>query len=188
MRSETLTDNEIMLMVRNGDLDKMTLLFERHHRSLFGFFYHMTGKKDFSEDLIQTVFYRMLKYRNSFQGSGEFKKWMYFLSFNVLKDEMKKNKRKYAEKSLSEFEDQVEYGELAGDAIEKEQDLSLLRNAIGKLSPDERRILILSKFQQLRYNEISEILGISEGAVKVRVHRAFTQLKNIYLKTASYAL
>ena len=175
-------------MVKNGDLDKMTMLFERHHRPLFGFFYHMTGKRDFSEDLMQTVFYRMLKYRHSFKGNGEFRNWMYYLAFNVLKDETKKNKRQFFVRDLSEFEDKIEYGELSDHGIQKEQELMELKNAMAGLSADERKILILSKFQRLQYQEIAGILGISEGAVKVRVHRAFIQLKNIYLKKMSYAL
>lgn len=175
-------------MVKNGDLDKMTFLFEKYHRSLFGFFYHMTGKRDLSEDLLQTVFYRMLKYRNSFQGNGEFRNWMYYLSFNVLKDEVRKNKRRYMEQDLSEIEDKIDYGTQADEGIRKEQDLEMLHSAIAKLTDDERKILILSKFQKLQYNEIAKILGISEGAVKVRVHRAFAQLKSIYLKKVSYAL
>lgn len=59
-----------MLQVKAGDVDKMGLLFERYHRKLFGFLYHLTGRADASEDLVQNVFYRMLKYRHTFTGEG----------------------------------------------------------------------------------------------------------------------
>lgn len=175
-------------MVKNGDLNKMTLLFDRYNKTLFGFFFHMSGRRDVSEDMLQTVFYRMLKYRQTFHGKGEFKSWMYFLAYNVFKDETKKNKRHQSQQDLSEYEDRIEYGVQADDSIQKEQDMIMLRNAMKSLKHDEREILVLSQFQKLPYQEISLILGISEGAVKVRVHRAFAQLKIIYLKTASYAL
>ena len=50
-----------MLQVKQGKVDKMGLLFERYHRPLFGFFYHLGSDGNTSEDLVQTVFYRMLK-------------------------------------------------------------------------------------------------------------------------------
>ena len=56
-----------MLQVKAGDLDKMGLLFERYHRPLFGFLFRMTGQTEASEDMVQTVFYRMLKYRVFFR-------------------------------------------------------------------------------------------------------------------------
>ncbi|WP_311136786.1 RNA polymerase sigma factor [Hymenobacter cellulosilyticus] len=50
----------------------MGLLFERYHRKLYSFLYHMLGRADTSEDLVQTVFYRMLKYRHTYTGEGSF--------------------------------------------------------------------------------------------------------------------
>ncbi len=85
-----LTDNSLMLKVKAGDLDKMGLLFERYHRPLFAFLYHSTGQAAHSEDLVQTVFYRMLKYRYTFTEVGEFRTWMYHLARNVLNDAIKK--------------------------------------------------------------------------------------------------
>lgn len=60
----SLTDNALMLRVKTGDLSKMGLFFERYHRELFGFLYHISNSPDAGEDMVQTVFYRMLKYRH----------------------------------------------------------------------------------------------------------------------------
>ncbi|MFC6225414.1 RNA polymerase sigma factor [Hymenobacter artigasi] len=70
---DSLTDNALMLRVKAGDVDRMGLLFERYHRPLFGFLYHMLGRAAACDDLVQTVFYRMLKYRHTFTGDGEFR-------------------------------------------------------------------------------------------------------------------
>jgi DNA-directed RNA polymerase specialized sigma24 family protein len=59
-------DNELMLKVRDGDLGKLSFLFERYHRALFNFFLRSTGSRDLSEDLVQEVFLRILKYRHTF--------------------------------------------------------------------------------------------------------------------------
>jgi len=57
--------------------------------------------------------------------------------------------------------------------------------AMESLSDDNRELLILCRYQELKYHEIARILDISEAAVKVRVHRALNQLKSNYLKIAN---
>ena len=79
-------DNELMLKVRDGDLGKLSFLFERYHRALFNFFLRSTGSRDLSEDLVQEVFLRILKYRHTFRpdsfsrglesvGEGSLQQW-----------------------------------------------------------------------------------------------------------------
>jgi len=56
---------------------------------------------------------------------------------------------------------------------------------MSKLSDDQREILTMSRFQELKHQEIAQIMNITEGAVKVRVHRAMCELKSIYTKMVS---
>lgn len=174
-----------MIKVKNGDLDKLGLLFERYHRALFGYMFHMTGQRELSEDLVQNVFYRILKYRHTFRGEGEFKTWMYHMARNVINDNGRTIKRSVRQQELTEHAENVGGGFSAEDPIQKKQELATLRAAMEKLSPENREILVMSKFQELRYNEIAQIMEITEGAVKVRVHRAIGQLKNMYLEIAN---
>lgn len=180
-----LTDNALMLNVKNGNLDHLGLLFERHHRALLGFLFHMTGHKEQSEDMVQTVFYRMLKYRHTFRGDGEFRTWMYHLARNVVHDHGRTQKRSVKEAELVEGVMDISGGADADENLRRKQDQLMLRQALNQLSEESREILVLSKFQELRYQEIASILDISEGAVKVRVHRAMSQLKNAYLQIAN---
>ena len=170
-----------MLKVKNGDLDKLGLLFERYHRALYGFIFHMTGQRELSEDMVQNVFYRMLKYRNSFAGKGEFVVWMFHIGRNILKDHAKQQQRTGKHNELDSIAEQIGGGVLADEQLKKKQDQLLLHTALAKLSTDDREVLTLNKFQELKYHEIAQILNITEGAVKVRVHRAMSQLKEIYI-------
>jgi RNA polymerase sigma factor (sigma-70 family) len=172
----TLTDNSLMLRVKAGDLDKMGLLFERYNRPLFGFFYHMTHAADSSEDLVQNVFYRMLKYKHTFTGEGEFRTWMYHLARNVLNDSAKQNKSR-DHYDVNEFADRIGGGTLADESLEKQQDKDFLHKAMAGLSEEYREVLILSRFQELKYDEIAKVLNINEGTVKVRVHSALGEVK-----------
>lgn len=174
-----------MLKVKNGDLDKLGLLFERYHRALLGFLFHMTGQRELSEDLVQNVFYRMLKYRHTFRGDGEFRTWMYHMARNVVNDNGRSLKRTVKHYELTEAAENLGGGAMADESIQKKQELATLRNAMANLSEESREVLILSKFQELKYHEIAQVLDITEGAVKVRVHRAMSQLKNMYLQIAN---
>lgn len=178
----TLTDNTIMLKAKAGDLDKMSLLFERYHRPLYGFLYHMTYRREASEDMVQTVFYKMLKYRYTFTGEGEFVHWMYSIARNVLKDSARKSKLPMQQESVDDMADRIGGGTPADGQLEKKQAHRELHNAMARLNEDQREVLTLSRFQELKHQEIARILNITEGAVKVRVHRAMQELKEIYVK------
>ncbi|HEX8507208.1 MAG TPA: RNA polymerase sigma factor [Hymenobacter sp.] len=171
-----------MLKVKSGDVDRMGLLFERYHRQLFGFLYHMLGRADTSEDLVQNVFYRMLKYRHTFTGEGEFRTWMYHLARNVLADHVKKNRHDRHHTDVADLAEHLGGGSRADEALERGQDVAQLHQALARLSPDHREVLVLSRFQEMKYGEIARVLNTTEGAVKVRVHRAMNELKTAFLR------
>jgi len=171
-----------MLKVKNGDIDKMGLLYERYHRQLFRFLFNMTRQKELSEDMVQNIFLRMLKYPDGFMGFGEFRMWMYHIARNALYDHFRKVKRTPAHSDLTNL-DEIIVGEQYTDTmLEKEQELKILETAMDKLSDENRELLVLCRFQELKYHEIARILNTTEGAIKVRVHRALTLLRNNYLK------
>jgi RNA polymerase sigma-70 factor (ECF subfamily) len=169
-----------MLLVKAGDLEKMGLLFERHHKALFGFLFHLTQRREASEDMVQTVFYRMLKYRKSFTEGSSFSGWMYHIARNVLKDQKFGLNNKYD--MILVHEEQLAGGIPADEQLEKTQSQQLLYDAMSMLRADDREILILNRMKELKYPEISEIMGITEGAARVRVSRAVEELKKIFIK------
>jgi RNA polymerase sigma factor (sigma-70 family) len=169
-----------MLKVKQGDLENMAPLFERYHKPIFGFLYHSTGNKTTSEDLVQSVFYRMIKYRHTFTGEGEFKTWMYHLSRNVLNDHFKKNKNLSFKSDISVFDTQGE--NLIEEQIDKTQDHEQLHRALQMIHENHREVLVLSRFQDLSYKEIALILDTSEANIKVKVHRAIAELRTVFLR------
>src|SRR6185295_20196098 len=86
------TDLELMLAVRNGNLEKLGILFDRHQQSLFNYFYRLSGDAASSDDLVQEVFLRMLKYRRSFRQDSQFRAWMYQIARAARIDRFKKHR------------------------------------------------------------------------------------------------
>lgn len=170
-----------MIKVKDGDTDKLGLLFERYKKPLFGFFYGMTKDRELSEDLVQNVFIRILKYRYLFRGEGDFKTWMFHIARNVNHDHYRKIKWK-GKDSLENWEERLSNYENRDTQYQQDEELQLLTMAIDRLPEDRREILFLSKFQDKKYKEIGAILGCSEGAVKVKVFRALQDLKEVYKK------
>src|ERR1700743_1483632 len=79
-----LTDAKIIVRVKEGHLSELTELFDRYHLKLFNFFWKLTFDKTVSEDLTQTLFYRVMKYRLSFNAEqGSFKSWIYRMARNI---------------------------------------------------------------------------------------------------------
>lgn len=170
-----------MLKVKEGDLGKLGLLFERYKRPLYGFFYGLTKNGEVSEDLVQNVFFRILKYRYLFRGEGDFKTWMFHIARNVNNDHFRKNKLN-AKDSLEDWQERLGSNENRSTEIQNDEELQILSMAMDRLPVDKREIILLSKFQDKKYKEIGEIIGCSEGAVKVKVFRALQELKEVYRK------
>ena len=68
--------------------------------------------------------------------------------------------------------------------LKRKQELTMLRRALLRLPLEKRELLVMSRFQNLKYEEIAQILGCDVGAVKVRVFRAVRALGQIYFELA----
>ena len=170
-----------MNKVRDGDLDKLGLLFERYKRMLFAYFYGMNRNAELSEDLVQNVFTRIIKYKSGFKGEGSFKYWLFHIARNVNADHYRKNKNvRYLD--VANYEDRVEDDRRADSEIEKRENQEFLQRALMNLEADQREIILLSKIEEMKYSEIAGMMEISEGAVKVRVFRAMQELKQMVNK------
>ena len=175
---EAETDNSIMLRVRDGHLEDLGVLFERHHVRLLNFFMKMTGDRAVSEDLVQESFVRILRYRDSFRGDqGDFTMWMYRLARSIGIDHFRRSTRG----RTTELDDNLTADDPSPlDQIETDRSAGLLKRSILELSPEKREVLVLHRFHFKKFTEIAEILDCSVGTAKTRAHRAMKDLRRIY--------
>lgn len=166
-------------MVQDGDLSKMGLLYERHHRSLFGFFYRLTDSGSESEDLVQNVFYRLLKYRHAFKNEGKFVYWLYAVARNVSKDVYKKKDPLMHSSELEDVQEKRREDMNVEEMIMHVEQKNSLRMALSSLSEDQQEAIVLSKFQGMKYHEIAVIANCTESAIKARIRRGIIEMKKI---------
>lgn len=175
-----LDDAVLMKKLQEGQTDKLGLLFERYHQRMFAFFMRLTsGNQSLSEDLVQNTFFRILKYKKSYNPEKKFSTWIYQVGRNVFFDHCRKGGN---ENSVDDFKSNEPVDEMVSPFQETDERLDLLRMALDQLPEDKREIIVLSRYEGLRYKEIGEIMDCSETAIKVKAHRAMKELKDIYLK------
>ena len=178
------SDHDLMLAVRTGDLRRLGDLFERHHGALYGFFVHLTRDRDASEDLVQMVFYRILKYRHTYRDEGKFSAWIYHLARMVAADHFSSRRERHHRAAADETEpgwvDLPDDSPSPAARVATAADLALLDRALAALAPEQRELLVLARFQGLSHEEIARLFDTTVGAVKVRVHRAFCALRDRY--------
>ena len=184
-----------MLQVQEGSISELAELFERYHVRIYNFFLKLTLDKQVSEDLTQNVFLRVIRYRHTYkQRSGTFKTWLYQMARNIHADYYRHEKKLAGrfKRPGTGTRGMEEYGrreegfenETADimDEVYQEDQFEKLDKALCQLTPLQKEIIILSRYQGLRYTEIGRIRNMSVAAIKVQVHRAMKDLRDLYFK------
>lgn len=175
-----MTDEMIMEAVKNGDLQQVSVLFERYHKRIFNFLARMTMDRDAAEDLTQNVFLRIMKYRTSYREGLLFQSWIYQVARNAFSDHYQTRKNKFSDfVSVEKVSESLEDSAASSEMEEKEQ---LLARSMALLSDEQRELLILTRFQHLKYEEVATIMNTTVANIKVKVHRAIGKLREHYFE------
>jgi RNA polymerase sigma factor (sigma-70 family) len=173
-----ISDEQLMEEVKQGDLAKASLLFDRYHKHLYNFFVKISADRDLGNDLTQNVFLRMLKFRHTYKAEAKFKAWIFQIARNIYADHYRSNKEANS-KEVIDLHHQEEAIDVKWVNDEREK---LLYIALYRLNIDQRELLLMSKFQKMKYEDIAQVYDTSVGAIKVKVHRAIKKLQEHYFK------
>ncbi len=174
-----MTDETIMEAVKSGDLQQATLLFERYNKRIYNFLARMTSDRLLAEDLTQNVFLRIIKYRMSYREGARFQSWIYQIARNVFSDHYQSAKNRY-----SDFVDVEKISDHMPDNEEMEQQEreNLLQRSMARLTDEQRELLVLTRFEHMKYEEVAEMMNTTVANIKVRVHRAIGRLREFYFQ------
>lgn len=171
---QAVSDEQLMLWLKEGDQSCLAALFERHHAALYNFCWQLTRNQALAEDVSQEAFLRVLKARRSYRG-GLFKAWLYNIARNLAFDQLRRAGRQQAlpaSPAEAEIETRDPERTTAGG-----QARDLVARALAMMPPAAREVVLLGRLEFDDYDTLGAALDCSPGAAKVRMHRAMKQLK-----------
>jgi RNA polymerase sigma-70 factor, ECF subfamily len=183
------TDVQLMLDVKAGDEQSFALLLHRYRTPLVNFLYRMVRNREQAEDLAQEVFIRVYRARADYVPSAKFTTWLFRIATNLALNSIRDTRHQRMEVSLDApvTVDSEEGDERPLDVAEKNPNIEehlvqeaqrdMIRHAIDKLPEKQRAAVLLHKYQDLDYGEISKILSCSESALKSLLFRAYETLR-----------
>jgi len=179
---EDAEDVRLMELVSHGDTSAFETLVERHQSLVGGTVAHMLGSNSDVEDISQQVFIRVWKSARRYVPRAKFTTWLLKITRNLVFNELRRSKRHahvplQTDPGAEEFPLKDEKNP-APDASLLETELrQAIDDAIAQLPESQRMALILRRYEQLSYEEISEVLDLSVPAVKSVLFRARTELR-----------
>ena len=175
-----MTDESIMEAVKSGDIQQASVLFDRYHKKIFNFLARMTMDRALAEDLTQNVFLRVIKYRSSYRAGNRFESWIYQVARNLFSDHYQAHKNKQlGSVDIEKMGDKVVDQE---DGAEQEEREKILHRSMALLTEEQRELLVLTRFQHMKYEEVAVIMETSVANIKVKVHRAIAKLREHYFE------
>src|SRR5713226_1865494 len=186
VRSDGLSDAEVMLRVKAGDDPAFEYLVQKYRRPMISFMYRMARNSAAAEDLAQEVFLRVYRSRESYEASAKFTTWLYRIATNLAVNHARDTRHERPEVQVSLDEPDEESGttlELpdghltAEEAMVRRERMLAIRSKVEALPEQQRLAVIMHKYQQMDYKQIAEVLKKSESATKSLLFRAYETLR-----------
>jgi|SRR5581483_7083615 len=178
------TDTDLVARCLAGEQGAWDELIKTHTKRVYALCYRFTSRENEAQDLTQDVFLRVFKSLSSFRaGEGSFVVWLTRLTRNLLVDHYRRTKYERVtdaiEEKLPVLEERTAQISRTDGMLAGREAGELLREALGKLSPELREAVILRDLQEMEYREIAHVLNIPEGTVKSRLNRGRAELARV---------
>ncbi len=184
-------DVRLMLRVRGDDSTAFKEIVDKYQHRLIGILAHLCGSPDEAEDLAQEVFMRVYRARNEYHPQAKFSTWFFTIANNVALNALRRKKRKPLYQldplggSSGSLQSRPEESLVRAPATEPDRRMRHLElakvvgQALSELNERQRLAVVLNKFEEMSYEEIGSIMGISAKAVKSLLSRARSQLRDV---------
>lgn len=177
-----------MLRVKDDDAEAFQALLLKFQPKILRFIRQLVNSNTLAEDLVQDVFLRVWRARKSYQPMAKFTTWIFLIAGNVASNanrDQSKRRESQSPRFSSDSESAIPLeemavastGALAVRRLDKAERAEMVMAAVQSLNHRQRTALLLSKFENLSYLEIAEVMGLSVKAVKSLLSRARMNLK-----------
>ena len=178
------TDEELVKRFQNGDERAYIELVKRYKDRLLNFVYRYLNSYEQSEDVVQDTLMKLYTSAHMYREIAKFSTWIFTIAANLAKSELRRLKRRRVVSIHTMGFDDKEY-EIPSDSYDPARETESnygekqIQQAIDTLPDQFKTVIILREVQQLSYEEISRILGISIGTVKSRINRGRLRLQKM---------
>lgn len=167
------TDEELMRAYVAGDHAAFRQLFERYGPILLRMTRRHLRSDDLAREIVQQTFFQLHNARHDFRQDSRLRPWVLTIAMNLVREHWRKKKRR--KMTTLDIDRPAPIPERG--PIEEKQRAAQLREAMAELPESQRVVVELHWFQEKPFAEVAKLVGSTEGAVRVRAHRAYTKLK-----------
>ncbi len=195
---DELPDGVLVAKAKKGDWNAFEQLFWRYHERIYTFIWHFLQNREASEDLTQETFIRAWQSLHSLKSNDAFQTWLHQIARRLSLDALRKRAWETPMSDFSTYDDQktsvneaetdlefVWEGEGLSDEVDPEEALienerkKAVQEAVGRLSPPLREVVVLHYFEGLPVDEVAKILSVPIGTVLSRLARAREALRRL---------
>jgi RNA polymerase sigma-70 factor (ECF subfamily) len=182
-------DTRLMIRVRDEEEGAFEELVEKYQNRLVGIMHHLVGSAEEAEDLAQEVFLRVYRNRKKYRARAKFSTWLFTIANNLALNALRTRQRtpvvplnvsdsgplgpRPAEQLVRDRANQPV------QRVQQQELAAMVRRALETLNERQRIAVLLNKFEEMNYQEIAEVMGLSTKAVKSLLSRARTNLRAI---------
>lgn len=178
-----LSDEDLVkAIVKKNDTLLFGILYDRFDKLVYNKCRGFSRSDDEAEDLTQDIFLKLFVKLNSFKGRSKFSTWLYAFTYNHCVNYVNRSTAKKIEKQSVDADNLKDdyYDSDDNDDSIRNLKVEKLKEALEKISPEEKMILLLKYQDSLSIKDLSGVLDIGESAVKMRLKRAKEKLVNVY--------
>ncbi|MCU0702851.1 MAG: sigma-70 family RNA polymerase sigma factor [Fimbriiglobus sp.] len=176
-------DRRLIADVIAGNSAAFGELVARYQDRLFNVAYRVLDNTEDAADVVQEVFVNAYQSLRAFKGDSELFTWLYRIAFNTAISFKRRRRRVMRIDGTSDdggLDPEDRSLDTAPEAqLERTEDERVLAEAMAKLSPEHRTVLVLKDIDGLKYEDIAEVMGVPIGTVRSRLHRARLELKSL---------
>ncbi|HVT88705.1 MAG TPA: sigma-70 family RNA polymerase sigma factor [Tepidisphaeraceae bacterium] len=174
-------DELLVRRLRDGDAAAGDLLVQRYHQHLLRYLQRLAGDSHVAEELHQATWLSALEHLESFVPSsagGGFKSWLFRIATNKAHDTWRSRNREKAAKDNLAFLRNEEAAD-ASNFPEGQEQKEKLQKAIDQLPENQRVVLLLRYYSQMKFVDIAKVLGCPLNTALGRMHKAMEKLKEL---------
>lgn len=169
-----------MVRFQAGDAGSFGLLAQRYERPLYALATHYLGRREDAEEVRQEALLKAYAQAASFRPDGRFRAWIYRIALNLCHDRRRRQRRlqwvRWGDAADGNDEPVVVAPTTDAEMDRRERSLRV-RRALDRLPREQREVLVLKEFEEMKFREIAELLGCPESTVKSRLYRGLTALR-----------